>query len=391
MPESCVISGMGVVTALGAGVDRSWDALVAGECGIRPMTRFQAERYTTGIAGEVCEEDLERLREEVAVSGLSRAYVLAMWVAGQALAESGVDPRKVALLLSTTKADLEDFELALDGDAYRGSRRFNPYVMATDLARLLGVSDRVCAVSNACASGLVAMIQGARWLQRGAAEHVLVIGVDILTDFVISGFSCLRALSASPARPFDTARDGLSLGEGAAAIVLSPRSALQGADARARVLGWSVSNDAEHITAPSREGRGLRRAIESALRMADRVPKDIGYINAHGTGTKFNDEMESQAVSRVYEGMAQPPLTSMKGSFGHTLGAAGVIEAVLSVRAMDEETIPPSVGFETLGVTKILNVSASAVAAPGLRNSLCMKSGFGGVNAALVLGRGASA
>jgi len=391
MPDSCVISGMGLVTALGAGVDRNWDALVAGECGIRPMTRFQTDRYITGVAGEVCAKDLGTLREELADSDISRAYAFAMWVARQALGESGVDPRKVALILSTTKGDFEDFECAVKDNGYVSGRRFNPYVMATDLGGLLGLSGPICAVSNACASGLVAIMQGARWLQREVADYVLVVGVDILTDFVLSGFSCLRALSPRPARPFDAARDGLSLGEGAAAIVMSRLSTIPDADVRARVLGWSVSNDAEHITSPSREGSGLRRAMESALLMADRGPKDIGYINAHGTGTTFNDEMESQAVSRVYADMTQPPTTSMKGSIGHTLGAAGVIEAVLTVRAMEEKLIPPSVGFETLGVTKDLNVSSSVVTAPDLQNALCMKSGFGGVNATLVLGCGARA
>lgn len=392
MADPCVVAGMEVVTALGAGLERNWEGLRHGICAIRPMTRFSQELHATRYAAEVSKADQEFMRHDLTLTDISLAYLLGLWVARRALnqADWAAQDLRIGLILSTTKADLDDFEGALNSDGYRHGRRFNPYVMASDLARTLGLSGPVFAVSNACASGLVALIQGARLLERGTADCVLVVGVDVLTDFVIGGFSSLRALSPKPARPFDEERDGLSLGEGAAAMLLTRQSRQTPASARGErttLLGWAVSNDAEHMTAPSRDGTGLRLAMERALQMAGQAPVDIDYVNAHGTGTLFNDEMESQAIAAVFSETPSPPTTSMKGSIGHTLGAAGVIEAALSIKAMAEKVTPPSTGFAKSGVSKPLNIPTEPLASPGLSNVLCLKSGFGGVNAVLSMGR----
>lgn len=380
------VTGMGVVSALGAGVESNFARLCAGDIGIRPMTRFRAEKYIAGIAAEVPDDVYAALHKDIGDTSVSRTQLLALAAAREAIGQADYVSESTALILSTTKADFDDFEAAMsDTDSLRAvSLRFNPIVLAENLAAELDLGGPVYAVSNACASGLIAVEQAMRVLERGMATHALVIGVDVLSDFVISGFSSLRALDPEPARPFDADRKGLSLGEGAGALLLSNEI---GTRTFARILGAANSNDAEHITAPSREGSGLRRSIEACLSRAGRSLSDIGYINAHGTATPFNDEMECQAISRLYGDADQPPLTSMKGSIGHTLGAAGVIEAALSMEAMRTETIPPSPGYAAHGVTGPLNIPTQPMKAPQLDNVLCMKSGFGGLNAAVLLGR----
>jgi len=380
------IVGAGIVTALGVGLDQNWSALVNAKSGIETLTGFPADHYITDVAAAVSERSMNMIYEELGDDSLSRAYSMAIWAGQKALAERSINPEKISLILSTAKADFKEFEDTLNSGTQSSARRFNPGVMAREVADHLNLGGRAFAVSNACASGLIAIIQGARMLQRGSAEHLLVVGVDVLSDFVLKGFSCLQALSPRPARPFDEARDGLSLGEGAGAVLLSSVDA--GEASRAMLRGWSATNDAVHITAPSREGAGLQSAISKALAMAGHNPETIGYINAHGTGTRFNDEMESHAVASVFGDMEQPFITSMKGNIGHTLGAAGVIETVLSLPVLEENIVPPSVGFETMGVPKELNVPREPVPFPAGKNILGMKSGFGGVNATLIFGSG---
>ena len=377
------VLGMGAITALGAGVPNNFSRLCAGEIGIRPMTRFRPERYITGVAGEVTGETYATLEGRFGPGLGTRALLLALCAADEALEGVQVSREETALILSTTKADFDEFEAAMASTAADSKLRFNPIVLAEELATRLLLGGPVYAVSNACASGLIAVAQAMRVIKRSQAAHVLVIGVDTLSDFVISGFSSLRALSTAPARPFDAARSGLSLGEGAGALLLSRD---RGSRPLARILGQAGSNDAEHITAPSKEGRGLREAIGQCLRRANRSTSQVGYINAHGTGTRFNDEMECQAVARAFEGVTTPALTSMKGSLGHTLGAAGVIEAALSIEALRSKTIPPSPGYSDHGVSLPLHIPKETTPAPNLDTVLCMKSGFGGVNAVVAFG-----
>jgi 3-oxoacyl-[acyl-carrier-protein] synthase-1 len=211
---------------------------------------------------------------------------------------------------------------------------------------------------------------------------MIVVGVDVLADFILSGFSSLKSLSRRPCRPYDKERDGLSLGEGAGAVILAvDKSNLP---VLATIKGWAVTNDANHITGPSRTGEGLKVAMKKALNMAQMTPEQIDYINGHGTGTIYNDEMEAQAIGTVFE-KSLPPVTSMKGYFGHTLGAAGTIETGLCLMAMRENTIPACLGFERLGVDKPINVPAEHLK-HNLTNVLTIKCGFGGVNAAVILG-----
>jgi 3-oxoacyl-(acyl-carrier-protein) synthase len=320
-------------------------------------------------------------------SGISWAYTLASSVAGNALAQGmeasgSADSGRTGLVLATTKADAHEFTAAVEQCEAGGPRLFDPFVFAQRLAESLGLRGPVMVVSNACASGLIAIVQAARLLRRGDAEQVLVVSVDVLSEFVLEGFSALNALSTGPCRPFDESRNGLSLGEGAGAMLLG--IAEMSDSHLATIKGWGVSNDAHHITGPSRSGEGLTRALGSALEMSGLSTQDIEFVNAHGTGTVYNDEMEAQALSSVF-GDRVPPVTSMKGYIGHTLGAAGVIEAALCTRALKDGIAPGTMGFETMGLTKPIPVAAEAKHIPQLRNVATLKSGFGGVNAAVII------
>ena len=232
-------------------------------------------------------------------------------------------------------------------------------------------------VCNACISGVMAAIVGARLIRMGKYEHVVVVGSDILSEFILSGFYALKAVSEVPCRPFDKDRTGISLGEGCATLVLSahPQSASD-----IQILGGSISNDANHISGPSRTGSGLQQAIRSALTTSGNP--EVDFISAHGTATLYNDEMEAKAFNAV--GLNEVPLNSFKGYWGHTLGAAGVLEIVASCASMRNNTLIQSAGYANSGVSLPLNIIEARESAD-IQTCLKTSSGFGGCNGAVVL------
>lgn len=386
MSQPCSILAADVVTSLGAGCEEVWSQMTRGACGLRPMKRFPHGKYRTDVAGEIPDEVMAGLAPDGPGADETRAYALALGVGRRLVRALPADlPRqRTGLVLATTKAEIDELHHKVLSRPTSGRERFNPFVMARDLARDLGLAGPVLAASSACASGSIAIIQAARLLTRGEADRVLVIGVDVLADFILAGFSALAALSRGPCRPFDQSRDGLSLGEGAGALLLA-RAPDRGSPL-AILRGWGMTGDACHITAPSRTGEGLRRALLGALAMAGLAPQDIHYINSHGTGTVYNDEMEAEALGAVF-GEAGPPVSSMKGYFGHTLGAAGVIEAALCLKVLRERAVPASMGLTDLGVGRPINVTRVPLRPDPLDNLLTIKCGFGGVNAVLAISR----
>jgi 3-oxoacyl-[acyl-carrier-protein] synthase II len=243
-------------------------------------------------------------------------------------------------------------------------------------------------ISAACASATVAVAQACMRIASGNTEAALVVCADLVTEFVFSGFSALQILSDRPCTPFDRNRNGLSLGEGAAVICLmSPRRArMEGLLPQATLCGWGIAGDAAHITAPDRAGQGLIRAVRHAFRAAGCDPEEIAAVNAHGTGTVHNDRMELNAFRTLFGGR-KIFIHSVKGGIGHTLGAAGGIELALSVKSLQENRIPPTIGLsdpEPRGEGHIF--SDPLALPPGCL--LATNSGFGGVNAALIIDKG---
>ena len=282
---------------------------------------------------------------------------------------------RTILILASTKGNTG----LLDTDPHTSPEHISLPRSAAILARHFNFIHTPIVVSNACISGLLGMITGMRLLRAGLFENAVVAGADVITKFILSGFGSFQALSAGHCRPFDRDRDGINLGEGAATVVLTTnpeyRHALQ-------LRGGAVSNDANHISGPSRTGRELGDAIEKALHDAACPRTDIGFISAHGTATPYNDEMEAKAITLA--GLQNVPVNSLKGYYGHTLGAAGLVESIITLQSIRESLILPSRGFEHNGVSTPLNVCTGLLQTP-LNTCLKTASGFGGCNAAVVM------
>jgi 3-oxoacyl-(acyl-carrier-protein) synthase len=285
-------------------------------------------------------------------------------------------PENTQLICATTKAAVD--ELLNTDQKFNGQ----PWQVADWLANHLTISGHSTTVSAACASGTLAIIQGAMRIRNGECDHVLVVGFDLLAEFILTGFDSLKALSVNGAKPFDQHRDGLSLGEGAGWLLLSAENLTQSTDKPlAHINNWGISCDATHITAPCRNASGL---INLFTTMTSDGSIHVGGINAHGTGTVYNDAMELLAFSTTCEeGM---PVCSTKGALGHSLGAAGIIEAMLSVMSLRDSALPPTFGLS--------NPAASSCALSGTEilklrypSIVSCNSGFGGINAALLLTR----
>ncbi len=405
MPESpanplaaVAIAGCGATTAVGCGVEKLRAALRANISGLHADARFNSPRFQSSIVGAVSLNSLPLVGRDTPCApevGLfsGGSDDPAFQLADEALRQTSSASREIlsqipgerlGLILSTTKANIEALERLADGrpcsDAAR--RHLQGDLLAADLAAAHGARGTVQCVSAACVSGLIAIQQGAKIIQRGAADAVLVVGVDHLSAFVVAGFTALKAIDPAGCRPFDRDRCGLSPGEAGAALVLvraelAPRGAV-------KISGWSSSNDANHLTGPSRDGSGLVLAIRGALGMAQLPPSAIDYVNVHGTGTPYNDAMESLALQTLF-GPACPPFSGSKGMLGHTLGAAGVVETVLCVLAMQEKILPGTPRLTTAADGVPRGVVREPRPAEKLNCVLKLNTGFGGLNGALIL------
>ena len=287
------------------------------------------------------------------------------------------NPRTL-LVISTTKGNINLLE-----ERYKtrfSHKRLYLWELGRIIRQFFGFVHEPVIISNACISGVVAIMTAARFIQSGAYDHAVVTGGDIASEFVISGFQSFQAISPEPCKPFDLNRTGLSLGEGCGTLLLSANTGNQDV-ASVRVAGAATTNDANHISGPSRTGEELSGAIGQAMKQAGVNPEAISYISTHGTATPFNDEMESKALE--LSGLSHVPVNSFKGYWGHTLGAAGLVESVAAISSLRNDFLFRSAGFETLGVPAPLNVITSSQPS---ELKLCLKtaSGFGGCNAAIL-------
>lgn len=300
------------------------------------------------------------------VSGLSRFESMVVTSVREALSQTTLDISQptVVFILSTTKGDVEQPELPSPADSARR------------IARTLGFTTVPVVVCNACISGLSAVILASRLLEGAQYEHAVVCGADSPGRFIVSGFQSLKALSPEPCRPFDMERHGLNLGEAAATMILSCKA--ESGTVWATGSG-AIRNDASHISNPVKNGEGAYRALTAVV--DDGTKASLAFVNAHGTATMFNDQMESVAIERA--GLGDIPVNSYKGYLGHTMGAAGVLETILSMAAVDDHTVLGTNGFEELGVSGRISLSSSHQPTD---NSAFVKiiSGFGGCNAAMV-------
>ncbi len=362
------------VSALGNSLDMLWSALLAGQSGISEISRFDCQNYISRLGGEIA--DLS------AVTGTSLLDDLRCRV----LRQLGPVAPDCRLLVATTKGEIDLLQQSVVAQAELPRSVFFEPLLAK-IAKELGLDSAGQNINAACASSTVALARAAAMLEHGAANEVLVFAADLLSEFVFSGFSALQALSPQACRPFDVQRSGLNLGEAGVALLLCREERLEqnGEAPLAWLRGWGSANDANHVTAPARDGWGLILACRQALDKAGLEAQQIAAVNAHGTATVYNDAMELTAFSEIFAG-SLPPLHGIKGSIGHCLGAAGALEAAVACLALKEQRIPGTVGCLVAEEVCREAISSSPRAIRG-DYLLTTNSGFGGVNAALILER----
>ena len=356
-----------------------------GESILSPLGATPAENFAAVCRGESALQRYEGMfgvREPFVASLMDRSLWTApgrtffdsivIEAARRAVEAAGINPAssRTAFVLSTIKGNIE-FVDTQDVTLACSARR---------LADAFGNPNPAVVVSNACISGLAALLQGRRMLLSGRFDHVVVVGAEVQSRFIVTGFQSLKALSEAPCKPFDATRDGLNLGEAAAAIVLG-----FGEEGWELVDG-AVRNDANHISGPSRTGEGSYKALRYVLKHTS--PEELAFVNVHGTSTLYNDEMEAIAIDRA--GLLDVPVNALKGTFGHTMGAAGILESILSMHAVDAGIVLPTRGFSELGVSRPVRVSALA-GTTDKRAFVKLLSGFGGVNGALLFRKGGAA
>lgn len=294
-------------------------------------------------------------------------------------ADIDVKSKRTLFIVSSTKGNISLLEEAESVDE-EVKKRIAISTSAQLVADYFQFANKPIVISHACISGLAAIITATRLMKSGQYDQAVVTGADIITKFILSGFQSFQAVSAEPCKPFDAGRNGITLGEGAATVVLSLTKPVN--TTTIKVCSGATSNDANHISGPSRSGEELFQAISTAMKAAGVKQKDIDFISAHGTATIYNDEMEAKAINLAE--MQNIPVNSLKGFYGHTLGAAGLIETVAAVYSLKEGIILPTAGFSKAGTSKPLNVSNKMVKKE-LTTCLKTASGFGGCNAAIVL------
>ena len=311
-------------------------------------------------------------RSEVTiVEGYSRFESMIIEQLDNVLAETSLSlaSEDVQLVLSTTKGNID----LLAEDCENIAEATYIYTSAEAIARRYGATRRPIVISNACISGVSAFVVARELLQSERAKHVIVAGGDALSEFITAGFASFKSISAQPCRPYDAERDGLTLGEAAGAVLLTTDERLA-AKGEVRLAGGAISNDANHISGPSRTGDGLYYAISNAMREAGVTKEDVGFVNTHGTATRYNDEMESKAVA--WAELTDKPLNSLKGYIGHTLGASGVVETIISAEELKEGYIFGTKGFISSDTPHTLTLSNTEQSIVG---RCCVKSasGFG--------------
>ncbi len=390
------VTGIGVVSPLGRGAEVTMNRLIAGDRAFGAVTLFD----TTGSKSRIAAEAVGIAAVDVAPEGQagswSRTDALSIFAVREALARAGVHPGQtpVDLVVGGTTAGMYETEellawLSREPDAIKPMSQMlsHPLSSTADHVRAaIGPFRRVRSLCSACSGGANAIILAAAWIRSGASRCVIAGGADGLCRLTFAGFGALSAVDPGPCRPFDKRRAGLNLGEGAGFVVLEPEDSARrrGAQPLAELRGWSVGAEAHHITNPESEGTTAARVMSSALRSAGLSPTDIDYINAHGTATPLNDSMESAAIRTCFGPAAKTiPVSSIKGQIGHTLGAAGGIEAAVTAMSVARGVIPPTGGLEEVDPACDLEHVTQARHVP-LRAAMSNSFGFGGTDTALV-------
>ncbi|MDI6734593.1 MAG: beta-ketoacyl-ACP synthase II [bacterium] len=409
MKNRVVVTGMGVVTPIGVGKEKFWEGLVRGENGIGPITLFPVDDYDCRIAGEVKDFDPSLYMDKKEVRRSDRFCHLAIAAAKLAVEDAKIDlpgnenPGNIGVYIGSGIGGLSTIEREYKVLLEKGPGRVSPFVIPSliiDIASGMvaiqyGAKGPNSAVVTACATGANAIGDAFRIIERGEAEVMITGGTEAaITQLGLSGFSNMKALSTRnddpkhASRPFDKLRDGFIMAEGAGIIILEslPHAQARKAHIYAEIVGYGLSGDAYHITAPAPNGEGASRAMQRALQGAGLSPKQIDYINAHGTSTQLNDKCETQAIKTVFGEYAYSiPISSTKSMTGHMLGAAGAVEFIVCCLTIEKGVVHPTINYEyedpECDLDYVPNQARSHEVKIALSNSL----GFGGHNVSLIV------
>ena len=399
MKRRIVITGTGIVTALGTGQEANRAKIFAGTSAVGEITAFDAKKYRGRLGGEATEFISYELNN-ISSRRLDRASHLLIQAAREALTEAdiidSIKDRPLLLSLGTTLGGMLSGEMFHKEVLAKGLERarlslltdYMAHCQAINLLREFRLRGDFRMFSNACASGTNAVGHAFRSLQSGEYDVAICGGYDTMSEFTFAGFNSLMAVTPNLCRPFDKNRDGLVLGEGAGILVLEglDHAENRGAFIIGEIKGYGESSDGYHMTSPDPEGRGAAAAITRALEDSGR--QSVDYINAHGTGTPLNDAMESRAIALAFgQEAAAIPVSSIKPLIGHLLGAAGAVEAIVSLFAIKDQMLPPNINFETPDAGCELNIVTGSHMKCDIGTVLSNSFGFGGANASIILGK----
>ena len=414
-PRRVVITGTGLLSALGTGTEKNWQALLAGKSGIARITKFEPSKLTVNIAGELKDFNPTDFLDHKEARRMDPFCQYALAAAEMAMKESGLpvgkekpsgyDPEMVGVIVGSGIGGLMSFEESHTSGLQKGFDRMSPFFILKMISNMAPgrISMRYnCKGANwgpvsACSTSAHAIGEAYRQIKWGELDAALAGGAEAaITPMGIGGFEAMKALServddpATASRPFDKDRDGFVMGEGAGIVVLEEYESAKrrGANILAEVVGYAANSDAHHETAPAPEHEGAQRCMRQALRSANLKPEDIGYINAHGTSTPFNDLHESKAIKRVFgEHAKKLMVSSTKSMMGHMLGASGGAEAIITALALSRGVIPPTINLQNPDPECDLDYVPNKAREAWVNTAMSNSFGFGGTNAVLVLQR----
>lgn len=403
--QRVVVTGIGMINSLGLNKESSFNAIIDGKCGIKHITSFDASAMSVKIAGEIADFNPASVMDAREIKKADRFIQLALQSSKEAMEDSGilecsdVNYERFGTSSGSGIGGLGNIEKNSIACFENGPRRINPFFIPSSLVNMLGgfvsieygLKGPTLASVTACAAGTHAIIEAYKTIMLGGADRMLAIGAEsAICPVGIGGFASMKALSTrndSPqtaSRPFDNDRDGFVMGEGAASLLLESYESAKkrSANIYAEVIGFGESGDANHITTPAPNGEGAFRAMKIALAMAN---TKIDYINAHGTSTKYNDLYETIAIKNVFGGKDNvPPISSTKGQIGHCLGAAGTIEAAISILSMKHSVLPPTINQHTKDIECDLDYIPNTARDAKVECVMSNSFGFGGTNAVVI-------
>ncbi|MBT8342970.1 MAG: beta-ketoacyl-ACP synthase II [Desulfatitalea sp.] len=408
MENRVVVTGIGLVTPLGIGIEETWSALIAGKSGVGEITRFNASEYSTRIAAEVKGFNAQDFMPKKEANRIEAFIAYAIAASRMALEDSGYkvdgdNANRIGVLTGCGLGGLHMLEVTAHTVDNAGPKRVSPFFIPMIIGNMapgmisihLGAKGPNSSVATACAAGAHAIGDAFDLVRYGKADAMITGGVEsVITRTCIAGFGAMKALSTrnddpqKASRPFDKDRDGFVVGEGSGMLILESLAHAQERGARiyAEMAGYGMSGDGYHMTSPSPDGDGAIRCMQAAIDDAGIQPGQIGYINAHGTSTPLNDLYESRAIKKVFGDLApKVPISSTKSMTGHLLGGAGGIETVFTTLALQHGILPPTINLETPGDECDLDYIPNEARRANVDYAMTNSFGFGGTNASLIL------